>query len=83
MTMLVYTIIKRRIQLANRLLNSHGQGSEAGVSIGCSVSGKETIQHRKRGSASLILFYYETTKMVGNDLPLKEKISNSHLCHGT
>jgi hypothetical protein len=26
------------------------------------VSGKETIQHRKRGSASLILFYYETTK---------------------
>jgi hypothetical protein len=51
--MLVYDL-KRGIQLANLLLNSHGQGSEAGVSIGCSVSGEETIQHRKWGSASLI-----------------------------
>jgi hypothetical protein len=54
--------IKRCIQLANRLRDSHGQGSAAEVRIGCRVSRKETIQHRSRVSVSLINLFYETTK---------------------
>jgi hypothetical protein len=47
---------------ANRLRDSHGQGSAAEVRIGCSVSGRETIQHRSRVSVSLINLFYETIK---------------------
>ena len=75
--------IKRCIQLANGLRDSHGQGSTAEVRRGCRVSGAETIQHRSRVSVSLINLFYETIKWIENDLSLRERSLDSHLCHGT